>query len=113
MCWIETVCIWCQSRLLHAAFGALVVAFALIGTSFPDLYVGEILVWSILVLHLVVVWQSYPCVSEEICQGTWKPWAGCCHCCCRSLEVNQGGGYCCPPAETKLFSRLKNGEDEP
>eukprot|EP00420_Gonyaulax_spinifera_P019223 CAMPEP_0197894814 /NCGR_PEP_ID=MMETSP1439-20131203/36028_1 /TAXON_ID=66791 /ORGANISM="Gonyaulax spinifera, Strain CCMP409" /LENGTH=285 /DNA_ID=CAMNT_0043515197 /DNA_START=171 /DNA_END=1026 /DNA_ORIENTATION=+ len=54
-CWIETVCIWCPSRLLHAAFGALVVSFALVGMSFPELYVGEVLEWSI----LASTWSSY------------------------------------------------------
>lgn len=112
-CWIETVCIWCPSRLLHAAFATLVCAFALIGMQFPNLYVGEILEWSILVLHLVVVWYSYPRVSEEVRQGTWRPWVGCCHCCCRSLDTAQGGGYCCPAGGTD-FCRLmpKKGEEE-
>merc|ERR1712232_1554636 len=103
--WFETVMIWFPNRILHGVYAAVVVGFIMTQTQ-NDFEVGDgntsnnyyevIPQWTAILLNLIVAWANCPRVQREIEEGKWKPWLGCCHCCCPSVEVLDGN-CCCPP----------------
>lgn len=101
ICWLEVVMFWCPSRVLHVAYGCLVFFFLCVGGSLP--WIGEIAEWAIVVLHMGLIWYKYPFIQKQMQNGAWKPWVGCCHCCCSGLEVTQDGNNFCPPAGGDCF----------
>merc|ERR1712217_219286 len=103
VCWIEAVCLWCPSRLFHVAYGTIVFGFFVVGVLQIEGLL-EVVEWSILGAHLIAVWFNYTRVAEEIKNGTWRPWVGCCHCCCPGLAVADGGN-CCPPVGDAICCR--------
>jgi len=96
VCWLESVMLWWPSRALHTCYGFLVVTFIVL----PWESVKIAIEWMILGGHLWIVWYRSPMVQQEVQRGIWKPWVGCCHCCCPFVEVSPGGSNWCPPVDT-------------
>lgn len=107
--WLETIMLWCPSRILHAVFLFIVpvniITFAISGwvnieTGIPYIYGHPeiVLEWFIILAHFAVVWARFPAVSAAVADGTWRPWVCCFAGMCPDLvtqrEQVQWG---CPP----------------
>lgn len=96
VCWLESVMFWWPNKTLHICYGGLVVVFILM----PWESVKITIEWVILAAHLLIVWYRSPLVQLDVQRGTWRPWVGCCHCCCPFVEVSKGGTNWNPPVST-------------
>lgn len=103
MCWFESVMIWCNSKYLHIFYACDVFFFIFTqldpqGKTDVHLDYHEFIPqWTVIFLHVAVVWYNAPRVQREIQEGTFKGWYMCCHCCCPTLPARRGPNVLCPP----------------
>ncbi|CAK0831189.1 unnamed protein product [Prorocentrum cordatum] len=114
--WLETVMLWCPSRILHVVYFVTVpievLAFAFSGrfyieTGIPYIYGHPeiVLEWLLIFAHFVVVWLRFPAVSAAVGDdGTWRPWVCCFADCCPDLVTHQDQNSASAPARLRGLS---------